>query len=206
MPERLRQLEHWLGQSCGLSDASWRRRRRMPASGATFASPCADGSTLVAMDAPPDKEDCRPFVEVAGRLAQGGAACAAYHAQDLAQGFLLLEDLGADRVPGRGSTRPRPSGSTPMRCRRIWPDAGRGLGRRTAALRPRHVAARDAAVPGLAARSSSRSGVVRGRAGRCCDAAFDVLVDKCAGAAGGVRASRLPLAQPDGRRRAATPA
>lgn len=66
-------------------DASFRRYWR-----ASFA----DGRTLVAMDAPPGKEDCRPFVHVARLLAEAGLNAPAIHAQDLAQGFLLLTDLG----------------------------------------------------------------------------------------------------------------
>ena len=94
MPQRLRQLEQWLVQSCRLSfediapasaDASFRRYFRVVLS---------DGSTLVAMDAPPDKEDCQPFVAVAGRMRQAGLHVPQIFAQDLAQGFLLLEDLG----------------------------------------------------------------------------------------------------------------
>jgi hypothetical protein len=47
------------------------------------------------MDAPPDKEDCRPFVDVAARLETAGLHVPHIHAADLAQGFLLLEDLGS---------------------------------------------------------------------------------------------------------------
>ena len=94
MPQRLRQLEQWLVQSCRLSfediapasaDASFRRYFRVV---------LRDGSTLVAMDAPPEKEDCHPFVAVAGRMRQAGLHVPQIFAQDLAQGFLLLEDLG----------------------------------------------------------------------------------------------------------------
>lgn len=94
MPQRLRQLKQWLVQSCRLSfediapasaDASFRRYFRVVLS---------DGSTLVAMDAPPDKEDCHPFVAVAGRMRLAGLHVPRIFAQDLAQGFLLLEDLG----------------------------------------------------------------------------------------------------------------
>jgi hypothetical protein len=46
------------------------------------------------MDAPPDKEDCRPFVHVARLLADAGVHAPKVHAQDLQQGFLLLSDLG----------------------------------------------------------------------------------------------------------------
>ena len=66
-------------------DASFRRYFR-----ATFE----DGRTLIAMDAPPEKEDCRPFVHVAALLKQAGVHAPEVHAQDLAAGFLLLSDLG----------------------------------------------------------------------------------------------------------------
>jgi len=46
------------------------------------------------MDAPPDKEDCRPFVHVAGLLRAAGVHAPEIFAQDLAAGFLLLGDLG----------------------------------------------------------------------------------------------------------------
>ena len=66
-------------------DASFRRYWR-----ATLA----DGRSFVAMDAPPDKEDCRPFVRVAGMLAAAGVHAPQVIAQDFEQGFLLLSDLG----------------------------------------------------------------------------------------------------------------
>jgi aminoglycoside/choline kinase family phosphotransferase len=46
------------------------------------------------MDAPPDKEDCRPFVRVAALLHEAGLNAPRVLAQDLSQGFLLLTDLG----------------------------------------------------------------------------------------------------------------
>jgi aminoglycoside/choline kinase family phosphotransferase len=53
-----------------------------------------DGRSLVAMDAPPDKEDSRPFIEIAARLEAAGLHVPQIFAADLEQGFLLLEDLG----------------------------------------------------------------------------------------------------------------
>ncbi|MCX7626922.1 MAG: phosphotransferase [Methylophilaceae bacterium] len=67
------------------ADASFRRYFR-----ATFA----DGSTLVVMDAPPQHEDCRPFIKVAALLHEAGLNAPRILAQDLEQGFLLLSDLG----------------------------------------------------------------------------------------------------------------
>ncbi len=93
---RMASLLEWLGTcspSLGLdptslapasSDASFRRYFRIEA---------AQG-TLVVMDAPPPKEDCRPFVDVAHRLAAVGLNVPTILAQDLVQGFLLLTDLG----------------------------------------------------------------------------------------------------------------
>ncbi len=46
------------------------------------------------MDAPPDREDCRPFVHVAGLLQAAGVHAPRVHAADYELGFLLLSDLG----------------------------------------------------------------------------------------------------------------
>jgi aminoglycoside/choline kinase family phosphotransferase len=95
MPARLAALERWLADACGLAgftveaasgDASFRRYFRVT---------LADGTTRIAMDAPPDKEDCAPFIGVAARFAEAGLHVPAIEAQDPAQGFLLLEDLGS---------------------------------------------------------------------------------------------------------------
>jgi N-acetylmuramate 1-kinase len=53
-----------------------------------------DGRSYVAMDAPPEKEDCAAFVRVASMLREAGVHAPEILAQDLAQGFLLLSDLG----------------------------------------------------------------------------------------------------------------
>jgi len=87
-------LERWLAPQFGIpftlapasEDASFRRYWR-----ATLE----DGRTYVAMDAPPDKEDCRPFVRVARMLAAAGVHAPEVLAQELGRGFLLLSDLGA---------------------------------------------------------------------------------------------------------------
>jgi N-acetylmuramate 1-kinase len=47
------------------------------------------------MDAPPQKEDCRPYIRVAELLRRAGLNAPAVLAQDLEQGFLLLTDLGS---------------------------------------------------------------------------------------------------------------
>jgi aminoglycoside/choline kinase family phosphotransferase len=67
------------------ADASFRRYLRIDSG--------VHGS-LVVMDAPPPKEDVRPFVDVARRIAAAGLHGPTIHAADEQQGFLLLEDLG----------------------------------------------------------------------------------------------------------------
>ncbi|CAG0945810.1 MAG: N-acetylmuramate/N-acetylglucosamine kinase [Rhodocyclaceae bacterium] len=54
-----------------------------------------DGTTRIVMDAPPEHEDCRPFVRVAGLLRGAGVHAPEILAEDLARGLLLLTDLGS---------------------------------------------------------------------------------------------------------------
>ena len=70
------------------NDASFRRYFRVD------ASP-AHGGALVAMDAPPPMEDCRPFVHAAEVLARGGISVPRVLEADLERGLLLLEDFGS---------------------------------------------------------------------------------------------------------------
>jgi aminoglycoside/choline kinase family phosphotransferase len=69
-------------------DASYRRYFRV-----------SDGERrAVLMDAPPPHEDPRPFLAVAGWLAERGFAAPAIHAADPEAGLVLLEDFGDDRM------------------------------------------------------------------------------------------------------------
>ena len=76
-------------------DASFRRYFRV-----TLAEPIAvpdrheRARTLIAMDAPPPQEDCRPYVAAARLLVTAGVHAPAVLAMDLERGFLLLTDLG----------------------------------------------------------------------------------------------------------------
>ncbi len=74
------------------ADASFRRYFRVALSGPWPAAGTA--STLIAMDAPPPKEDCRPYVHVARLLEHAGVHVPRVIASDLAQGYLLMSDLG----------------------------------------------------------------------------------------------------------------
>jgi aminoglycoside/choline kinase family phosphotransferase len=97
---RLALIRGWLEQDLGLrvqrlepasSDASFRRyfRAFLP------------GRTLVIMDAPPDKEDVRPYLKVSGLLEAIGAHVPHVHEVDGARGLLLLEDLGVTQYLAR---------------------------------------------------------------------------------------------------------
>lgn len=48
----------------------------------------------IVMDAPPEREDCRPFLRVAKLVRAAGVSVPEVLAEDLSQGFLLLSDLG----------------------------------------------------------------------------------------------------------------
>jgi aminoglycoside/choline kinase family phosphotransferase len=87
-------LAQWLVRDVGLpgaslapasADASFRRYFRVQ----------AGGRTLIAMDAPPEREDIGPFVRVAAALAATGVSVPAVLDEDRVRGFLLLSDLGS---------------------------------------------------------------------------------------------------------------
>ena len=73
-------------------DASFRRYFRVALSAQYARAPMA--ATLIAMDAPPPGEDCRPFVRVAALMREAGIHAPRVLAQDMERGFLLLTDLG----------------------------------------------------------------------------------------------------------------
>ncbi len=70
-------------------DASFRRYFRVHG---------ADGSTAVLMDAPPDKEDSRPYFAVGQRLHSLGFSAPQPIASDFEAGLFLIEDFGDARV------------------------------------------------------------------------------------------------------------
>jgi N-acetylmuramate 1-kinase len=95
--DRLIALSTWVARvlndsNCRLRpasvDASFRRYFRVYA---------ARGASYVAMDAPPDKEDCRPYVRIARAFRAIGLNVPEIIAEELGQGFLLITDLG-DRL------------------------------------------------------------------------------------------------------------
>ncbi len=100
MDDRQQQLNAWLSKTLpdadfklttASADASFRRYFRVH-----LASAYMGNQTLIAMDAPPQQEDCTPFVTVAKLFLDTGLNVPKVIAQDLANGFLLLSDLGND--------------------------------------------------------------------------------------------------------------
>jgi aminoglycoside/choline kinase family phosphotransferase len=91
--ERARQAAAWAASKLGRDrvslqavsgDASFRRYFRVH-----------DGDrSLIVMDAPPDKEDSAPFVDIAQRLRDAGLRAPRIFEFDLERGFGLLEDFG----------------------------------------------------------------------------------------------------------------
>ena len=91
---RLELLSRWVYDDLGFAgsqiapasaDASFRRYFRLT----------RGTDTYIIMDAPPDKEDSKPFVRVAQQLAGQGLNVPLILARDLDRGLLLLSDLGS---------------------------------------------------------------------------------------------------------------
>jgi aminoglycoside/choline kinase family phosphotransferase len=92
--ERAERLREWVGQQLGYEgveltpasgDASFRRYFRVRHGGESY----------IVMDAPPDQEDCGPFVHVTGLLLDLGLHVPQILASDTTRGMLLLSDLGS---------------------------------------------------------------------------------------------------------------
>ena len=90
---RAEQARAWAAAQLGLSgagfapasaDASFRRYFRVTEGARSW----------IVMDAPPEREDCRPFLAVARLLRRWGLHAPEILGEDLARGFLLLSDLG----------------------------------------------------------------------------------------------------------------
>ncbi len=99
---RIALIRDWLASELGWphdvrlepasADASFRRYFRVWR---------ASGSTAVVMDAPPDKEDTAPYLQVGRLLRACGVHVPEVEAADTARGFLLLEDLGSTHMLAR---------------------------------------------------------------------------------------------------------
>ncbi|CAG9174659.1 aminoglycoside phosphotransferase family protein [Cupriavidus respiraculi] len=139
---RLDQLKAWasgLGpdwsvdpDSCApaSADASFRRYFRLRTANPAYP-------TVIAMDAPPAHEDCRPFIHVAELFGAAGVTVPRVLAQDLTQGFLLLTDLGNTTYLSRLDA---------ASARQLYGDAAAALVHIQAASRPGVLPAYDRAL------------------------------------------------------------
>lgn len=93
MQNRENVLKSWINHLLGnipytltplAGDASFRRYFRLQ----------YENTRRILMDAPPDRENIIPFVDIATRLCQTGIAAPRIHAMDEQAGFLLLDDFG----------------------------------------------------------------------------------------------------------------
>lgn len=91
--ERLQCMQDWLTKTLTspfknitplVNDASFRRYFRVQ----------SEDTQYVVMDAPPEKENCKPFVAIAKTFHQLGLNVPVIHAENYQEGFLLLSDLG----------------------------------------------------------------------------------------------------------------
>ena len=93
--DRLTQLQQWLDSLSentytdlkpASADASFRQYFRVTNN--------KDDKTYIVMDAPPEKEDCHPFLLVTDLIRGVGVNAPDIISVDIKQGFLLLDDLG----------------------------------------------------------------------------------------------------------------
>jgi len=110
MDARLALLNEWLA-STGLVDVGTGRPASIDASFRRYfrydvvpAMQDKLGATLVAMDAPPERENVPAFIHVQGLLFDAGVTVPAIAARDVEQGFLLLGDLGTTTYLARLSS------------------------------------------------------------------------------------------------------
>jgi N-acetylmuramate 1-kinase len=123
-PERENAFTQWLGRIAaprGLvpaslrlasADASFRRYLRIDAAGNPKTHSC------IIMDAPPDKEDCAPFVQVAALMERAGLNVPRVLEWDEPLGFMLLDDLGT-RTMIEVIDRDDPAANLPLYLRAV---------------------------------------------------------------------------------------
>lgn len=109
MDNRLQTLTRWVKQFPGLEyadpepvsgDASFRRYFRVFGTVSGDPEQRENLRPFIVMDAPPEHEDCRPFVAIARHWHEQGIAVPEILQEDLQQGLLLLEDFGDNLMLG----------------------------------------------------------------------------------------------------------
>ena len=170
MDDRFRALDAWL--RARLSGAPFRiERASTDASFRRYFRVFLDDRTLIAMDAPPAREDSRPFVKVAGLLREAGLNAPIILEADIEQGFLLVTDLGTrSYLDALQEGDPRPLFADAATALVHWqaaskpgvlPEYGEALLRRELALFPDWYVGRHLGVELTAAQRESLEGVFR---------------------------------------------
>lgn len=90
---RFNQLRLWASECLGVGEVALERASE-DASFRRYFRIRANGMTWIVMDAPPEREDCNAFINVASLMRDAGLHVPRVLAEDLARGFLLLSDLG----------------------------------------------------------------------------------------------------------------
>ncbi|MEY3218940.1 MAG: hypothetical protein RIT27_297 [Pseudomonadota bacterium] len=88
------QLEQWVRETSHYPTATLQAMQNDASFRRYFRVYSPNHNTFIAMDAPPDKENLKPFVEIAQRLFNAGLNVPEIKAIDWKNGFLLLSDLG----------------------------------------------------------------------------------------------------------------
>ena len=170
MDDRFRALDAWL--RARLSGAPFRiERASTDASFRRYFRVFLDDRTLIAMDAPPAREDSRPFVKVAGLLREAGLNAPIILEADIEQGFLLVTDLGTrSYLDALQEGDPRPLFADAATALVHWqaaskpgvlPEYGEALLRRELALFPDWYVGRHLGVELTPAQRESLEGVFR---------------------------------------------
>jgi len=89
---RLAGLIDWIGAT-GRGVRQW-RLASADASFRRYIRVWTDDGVFVAMDAPPEQEDCRPFLAVAALMEEAGVPHPRIHEAAPERGYMLLDDLG----------------------------------------------------------------------------------------------------------------
>ncbi len=95
MSERFESLQNWLKETLETSDFILKPASK-DASFRYYYRLALDNNTFIVMDAPPNQEDCKPFIKVSNILHECNVNVPIIHNMDLEQGFLLLSDFGDD--------------------------------------------------------------------------------------------------------------
>lgn len=109
MSARFEALRQWLASRHAIDidnivldkvadDAGFRRYYRWMPPSLSETVETSPHSSRILMDAPPEKESSRSFIDIALRWRQSGLPVPEIHAADLASGFIELEDLGSQHL------------------------------------------------------------------------------------------------------------